>query len=67
MTGSDYYCCAVDFAAYNDIYLNEVMPVYREKGAWAVMMLNNVSRMGYFSSDRSIKDYCEKVWKVKEM
>ena len=29
------------------------------------MMLHNVAKMGYFSSDRSIKEYCENIWHVK--
>lgn len=29
------------------------------------MAVLNVARMGYFSSDRTIKEYCDEIWGVK--
>lgn len=62
MTGNDFYCVCVDFQSYMDIYEQDILPTYQDKGAWACMMLNNVAKMGFFSSDRSIKDYCRDIW-----
>ena len=38
---------------------------WKNTSEWNRMAILNVSRMGKFSSDRAIHDYCEKIWKVK--
>jgi len=40
---------------------------YRDKSKWAKMALINIAKSGVFSSDRSIGDYAEKIWKVKSV
>ncbi|HEX2920117.1 MAG TPA: glycogen/starch/alpha-glucan phosphorylase [Bacteroidales bacterium] len=42
-----------------------VSETWKKPSEWTNMSILNVARMGKFSSDRSIKDYCEKIWKVK--
>ncbi|MBK7133692.1 MAG: glycogen/starch/alpha-glucan phosphorylase [Bacteroidales bacterium] len=42
-----------------------VAGTWKNAGKWDEMAILNVARMGKFSSDRSIGDYCEKIWKVK--
>lgn len=65
LSGSDYFCVVVDFNEYMTTYLEDLLPTYRDRGAWAALMLHNVARMGFFSSDRTIREYCEKIWDVK--
>jgi starch phosphorylase len=38
---------------------------YRNKDLWAKKSLMNVARIGYFSSDRSVMEYAQKIWHVK--
>ncbi len=42
-----------------------VAETWKSHDKWTEMAIMNVARMGKFSSDRSILDYCEKIWKVK--
>jgi starch phosphorylase len=42
-----------------------VATAWKDRNNWNKMAILNVARMGKFSSDRSIRDYCEKIWKVK--
>lgn len=43
----------------------QVSATWKNTTEWDRMAIMNVARMGKFSSDRSISDYCEKIWKVK--
>ena len=41
-----------------------VSQVWTDKKKWSRMSLMNIARSGFFSSDRSIQDYCDKIWKI---
>ncbi|MAI36305.1 glycogen/starch/alpha-glucan phosphorylase [Alteromonas sp.] len=59
----DPYMVLADFRAYSDAQI-KVDAAYRDKERWAEMAIINTAKMGKFTSDRSIKDYVERVWKL---
>ena len=38
---------------------------YRDRRTWAQKMLVNIAKSGYFSSDRTIRQYNEEIWRLK--
>ncbi len=60
----DPYLVLADYQAYVDCQ-HEVGMVFQDQERWTRMSILNVARMGKFSSDRSINDYCKKIWKVQ--
>lgn len=38
---------------------------YKDRKTWAKKMLVNISKAGFFSSDRTIAQYNEDIWKLK--
>jgi starch phosphorylase len=57
----DPYMLFADYQAYIDCQ-GRVGAAYRDPEAWSRMSILNVARTGKFSSDRSIREYCEKIW-----
>ncbi|NVO17990.1 MAG: glycogen/starch/alpha-glucan phosphorylase [Rhodoplanes sp.] len=62
----DPFMVLADYQAYVDCQ-DRVAALWRDTDAWTRMSIINVARMGKFSSDRSILDYCERVWHVKPL
>jgi starch phosphorylase len=62
----DEFFALADFRAYVERQ-HDVARAWQHPDQWARMAVLNVARMGYFSSDRSIREYSERVWHVHPM
>ncbi|MDF0554481.1 glycogen/starch/alpha-glucan phosphorylase [Kamptonema sp. UHCC 0994] len=60
----DEYMLLVDYQSYIECQ-ERVSQVYRDPETWTRMSILNSARMGFFSSDRTIKEYCADIWKVQ--
>jgi len=60
----DEYMLFADYRSYVDCQ-DEVAAAFRDQGRWTRMAILNAARTGKFSSDRSMKEYCGKIWNVK--
>jgi len=57
----DDYLLLADFPSYLECQ-DQVSAAYRDTKKWTEMAILNVARMGKFSSDRSIREYCTNIW-----
>ncbi len=59
----DPFMLLADYQSYIDCQA-KVSEAYRDQENWTRMSILNTARMGKFSSDRSIREYCDNIWHV---
>jgi len=64
LLNNDFYCLLADYQSYIDTQ-EKVNIEFINKDLWTVKSILNVARIGKFSSDRAIKEYVQKIWKIK--
>jgi starch phosphorylase len=62
--GGDPYMVLADFRSYSDCQAR-VDAAYRDQAGWARMAILNTARMGKFSSDRTIREYANDIWRLQ--
>jgi glycogen phosphorylase len=59
----DPFLVLADYQAYVDSQ-KQVSELWQDRAGWTKKSILNAARMGKFSSDRSIRDYCTKAWNI---
>lgn len=60
----DDFLVLADYQSYVECQ-EKVSQAYQDSDRWTQMSILNVARMGKFSSDRAIREYCQDIWKVQ--
>ncbi len=63
---ADQYFILKDFRSYEEAQ-KRVGEAYKDQKAWAKSAMLNVAKCGKFSSDRTIEEYVEDIWKLKKV
>lgn len=63
LLNSDPYLLFADYPSYVDCQ-DQVSATFLDQEKWAKMSIYNAVRMGRFSSDRAVQEYCRNIWDV---
>ena len=60
---NDWFMVTADFAAYAAAQ-RHVDALWKDRAAWSAKTIRNTAHMGWFSSDRTIREYARDIWNV---
>ena len=63
--GWDEYLVLADYRSYIDCHDQAVGPTWADQDRWSLMSILNTARSGFFSSDRTVRDYNRDIWRVR--
>lgn len=66
MYRNDEYFILKDLTAYSEAF-DRICKMYEDRKGWAEKCLINIAMSGYFSSDRTIEQYANEIWKLKKV
>ncbi|MHB0960615.1 MAG: glycogen/starch/alpha-glucan phosphorylase [Pirellulaceae bacterium] len=66
LLGYDEYLLLADFRSYIDASEKAAF-AFQDRERWTRMSILNTARSGYFSSDRTIRQYCDEIWHVEPL
>jgi glycogen phosphorylase len=58
----DEYMVFADYRPYIDCHDHAAGPAWADQDRWTRMSILNTARSGFFSSDRTVRDYCRDIW-----
>ncbi|MFN8830835.1 MAG: glycogen/starch/alpha-glucan phosphorylase [Labrys sp. (in: a-proteobacteria)] len=64
LTNSDWFLLTADFASYSKAQ-RQVDAMWKSTAQWREKTILNTARVGWFSSDRTIRDYADEIWNVE--
>ena len=64
LLNKDWFMTLLDLKEYIKVK-DKAFKAYEKRTAWKKMMLVNIAKAGFFSSDRTIAEYNKDIWKLK--
>ena len=62
----DYFMVTADFDSYRAAQ-QDVERRWRDRRTWWRSAIINTARVGWFSSDRAIREYAQEIWRVESL